>query len=95
MQNRYPAIVSYDISDNKRRYHALKILKAWRLDGQKSVHECLLSAEEAQRLYTDLSRFIDEETDSLMLAWIPPNHTIFNRGTGHSMGFFAQFFDIQ
>ncbi len=95
MNNRYPAIIAYDIHTNKRRYKALKTLKAWRLDGQKSVHECLLTAKEAETLFTELTQIIDPESDRLMLAWITPQKPIFNRGTGHSMGFFAQFFDIR
>jgi len=38
--SRKPIIVAYDISNNKVRSKALKIVKEWRLDGQKSVHEC-------------------------------------------------------
>lgn len=95
MTNRYPAIIAYDIHSQQRRSKALRVLKKWRLDGQKSVHECLLTAKEAQHVFNELLHIIDEDSDRLMLAWITPYKPIFNRGTGHSMGFFAQFFDIQ
>lgn len=95
MANKYPAVVAYDIKSNNKRAKMLKILKKWRLDGQKSVHECLLSQQQAQNLFADLKSIADADTDRIMLAWVNPNRPIYNRGTGHGLGFFQKFFYIK
>lgn len=95
MDNKYPAIIAYDISNQKISYKLRKILKAWRIEGQKSVHECLLNQRQADQLFKELSSLIDPNTDKLLLAWINPYQPIINRGTGNSMGFFKKFFNIQ
>jgi CRISPR-associated protein Cas2 len=81
MQRR-PAIVAYDISDNRKRRAALRILREWRLDGQKSVHECLLTDAEAAELVIQLSEVIDNDTDRLLLAWVTPQRNALARGRG-------------
>lgn len=81
MQRR-PAIVAYDISDNRKRRAALRILREWRLDGQKSVHECLLTDAEAAELVIQLSEVIDDDTDRLLLAWVTPQRSALARGRG-------------
>ena len=46
-------IVAYDISKNKVRAKIHKILKEWRLGGQKSVHECRLTKRQAEELFLE------------------------------------------
>ena len=77
-----PAIIAYDISDNKTRKRIHKILKAWRIGGQKSVHECLLTFRQAEELFLQLGQEIDQGTDKLLLAWIAPGRPAFSRGKG-------------
>ena len=67
--SRRPAIVAYDVSDPANYRQVLRIIKEWRLDGQKSVHECLLSRREAEELFTQLCECTDQGTDRLLLAW--------------------------
>lgn len=67
---RKSAVIAYDISCNKRRGKVFKCLKKWRLDGQYSLFECLLSDKEAEELFLQLSALIDESEDALMLAWL-------------------------
>ena len=93
--NKFPAIIAYDIHDNRRRYQVYKRLQEWRVEGQNSVIECLLSRQQAESLFDDLQQMVDPEKDKLFLAWITPHRPIHNRGTGHSLGFFAKFFDIK
>lgn len=67
---RFPAIISYDISCDKSRRKVARILQAWRIDGQYSVAECLLTYKEANELLLQLTEYIDESTDALLLAWL-------------------------
>jgi len=67
---RKAAIIAYDISSNKRRRRVFRILKGWSLDSQYSLFECLLSQREAEELFIQLTDLLDEETDTLLLAWV-------------------------
>jgi len=49
--SRQPAVIAYDIRADRTRRRVCQILLEWRLDGQKSVHECTLSVSEAQELF--------------------------------------------
>jgi CRISPR-associated protein Cas2 len=75
-------IIAYDISKNKTRYRVHKILKAWRIDGQKSVHECILDPNRAQELFIQICGDINPKTNSLMMARIEPHRKILYRGIG-------------
>ncbi len=79
---RTPIIVAYDISNNKVRSKALKIVKEWRLDGQKSVHECRLKMREAEELFLQLSEPLNLETDSLLMIWLETHRPVLHRGLG-------------
>jgi CRISPR-associated protein Cas2 len=81
---RRPALVAYDISDDGTRRAALRILREWRLDGQKSVHECLLARQEAAELFVQLSAVMDPETDRLLLAWLNTRRPVLARGKGRT-----------
>ena len=67
---RQAAIIAYDIVSNRRRRRLRRCLQAWRLDGQYSVFECRLNQQEAEELFLQLTSMIDENEDSLMLAWV-------------------------
>lgn len=77
-----PIIVAYDISENKTRRRVLKVLKGWRLDGQKSVHECRLGLRAAEELFVQLSEPLDPATDSLIMAWLDGSRRPLARGIG-------------
>lgn len=81
MQRR-AAIIAYDISDNRSRRAALRILREWRLDGQLSVHECLLDEPEAAELLAQLVDLMDPASDRLLLAWINTRRPALARGMG-------------
>ncbi len=82
MQKRKPIIIAYDISKNKRRYRVRKILKEWRLGGQKSVFECQLTLAEAEELFMQLGQVMDLASDHLLMAWVEPRRKILGRGKG-------------
>jgi len=77
-----PIVFAYDISQRKARQRIHRILKAWRLDGQKSVHECRLTEDRAGEIFDDLARSVDPKTDSLFMAWVEPHRKIHYRGVG-------------
>lgn len=74
------AVIAYDIASNRRRRAALRVLKRWRLDGQRSLHECRLDRSEATELYLQLSELIDPATDRLLLTWAPEGAPTFSLG---------------
>lgn len=78
------AIFAYDIQNHRVRRHALRTLREWRLDGQLSVHECLLSEAEATRLFEQLTRDLEPTTDHLLFAWVQGHRAILARGKGRS-----------
>jgi len=67
---RKPAVIAYDIQSNKRRRKLFRVLKQWKLAAQYSVFECKLTRNEAEELFLQLTELMDEETDSLLLAWL-------------------------
>ena len=79
---RKPAVIAYDISEDATRRAALRILREWRIDGQLSVHECLLSEPEATELFVQLASELDPMTDRLLLAWLNPHRPALARGKG-------------
>lgn len=81
---RRPAVIAYDIADHATRRAALRILREWRLDGQKSVHECLLNQAEAAELICQLAGVLDPDTDRLLLAWLHTRRPILARGIGRA-----------
>lgn len=83
---RQSAIIAYDISDDKIRRKVHKILLEWRIDGQKSVHECQLSQAEARELFIQLGQTIDRRSDSLLLAWLAPQRQAQALGRGRVDG---------
>jgi len=93
--HRKPSIIAYDITSSLKRRRVYRRLLQWRIDGQKSVHECLLSQREAQELYLQLGELIDPETDRLMLVWLSPNGTINGRGTGNTDSLFQRLLHVK
>ncbi len=80
MSVRKAVVIAYDIADRKSRNRVLRILKEWRIDGQKSVHECWLTIREAEEIFLQLVEWIDPETDLLLLAWLEPQREMLCRG---------------
>jgi CRISPR-associated protein Cas2 len=80
--HRRPAVIAYDISADRTRRAVFRVLREWRLDGQRSVHECLLGEQEADELFLQLARELDPATDRLLLAWLNPRRPALARGTG-------------
>ena len=79
-----PFLVAYDISNSKVRYKVRRILKEWRLGGQKSVHECRLKQNQAEELFLQLSEHINHETDKLLMVRLEPHRAVLFRGLGRN-----------
>lgn len=77
-----PCVVAYDIASNRVRRKVLRVLREWRVDGQKSVHECRLTRHQAEQLFAELAELIDPETDRLLLSWIQARRRGAARGQG-------------
>lgn len=92
---RKPAIVAYDISDDRIRRAVLRILREWRLDGQRSVHECLLTRAEAEELVVQLAGAMDPATDRLLLAWVNTRRPVVARGIGRAESMGQRLIDVR
>ncbi len=84
--NRILYLVCYDISDPKRLYKALKLVKAFAISGQKSFYECLMTPSELASLETNLSNLIDETTDRIHFFQLDPRqeHRFFGKAERQS-----------
>ncbi|MBK8972661.1 MAG: CRISPR-associated endonuclease Cas2 [Hahellaceae bacterium] len=80
---RSPAVVAYDIRENATRRRVFRVLKDWRIEGQKSVAECFLSRREAEELFVQLCELVDADTDRLAIAWLQQPIRIRTLGGGH------------
>lgn len=65
-------LVAYDVRDPRRLRRALAVVRAFGIGGQKSVHECALSAVERRELEARLLAAIDPARDSLLLVRLDP-----------------------
>ncbi|MEC4982798.1 MAG: CRISPR-associated endonuclease Cas2 [Oscillatoria sp. PMC 1068.18] len=63
-------VISYDISDDKRRTKMHKILKSYGQWMQYSLFECDLTATQYARLRDRLSKLIKAETDSIRFYFL-------------------------
>ena len=84
---RQPVIVAYDISDHASRRRVFRILKEWRIEGQKSVHECYLTRSEAEELFLQLGQILDQRSDHLLMAWLDQSRKGLARGKGRVFAF--------
>jgi len=63
-------VFAYDIGCTRRRRSIHRVLRRWRIDGQKSVHECRLDRTEAEELYLQLVESLCPRSDRLLLVWL-------------------------
>ena len=78
--------MAYDIADQRRRTRVFRMLRDWRLGGQKSIHECLLSNRQAEDLFAQISLELDPESDKLLLAWLEGHRSVLLRGVATRSG---------
>ena len=61
-------LVSYDISDNKRRGKVAKFLEGWGDRVQYSVFCCQLNEREKLRLCSEIKKFLNEKEDQIIVV---------------------------
>lgn len=67
---RYNVVIAYDVTLDSRRRKLHRCLKKWGLNSQYSLFECQLGSKEAEELFLQLTDLINEQEDSLLLAWM-------------------------
>lgn len=68
-------LVSYDIACPKRLYRVLKAAQAYRVQGQKSMHECWLTDAELVALRPQLRHLINPLEDRIHILLLDPRMT--------------------
>ena len=66
-------IISYDITDDKRRTAVYRTLRGWGDHLQYSVFRCVLSAADHVRLLTMLEESIDHSSDQVLFFDLGPH----------------------
>ncbi len=60
-------VVAYDIADNKRRRHFIKLIKPYGVRINYSVFECMFTATQLKKLEYKIDRIIDSEKDQIAI----------------------------
>lgn len=76
MPRRTLTLIAYDIASNRKRAQALKAVRAFGVDGQKSVHECALTEAERRELKRRLKDIADPRTDRLLVMRLDPRSDV-------------------
>jgi CRISPR-associated protein Cas2 len=82
MADRSLYLAAYDVADRSRLRAALDLVKGYSTGGQKSVHECFLSAGERARLTRDVASVLDPGDDSFLLLRLDPRARVLTLGKG-------------
>jgi CRISPR-associated protein Cas2 len=75
-------LVSYDIACPHRLASVLKTTQSYRVEGQKSMHECWLSPAELQSFRSTLCQLIHPDEDRIHIMLLDPRMTVQVWGTG-------------
>jgi len=77
---RHLFLIGYDIACARRRSRALKTVKGHAIGGQKSLHECWLTAGELQQAMAALRRLIDPTEDRVVFVRLDPRASVHTLG---------------
>jgi len=80
METRSLYLAAYDVAETRRLKRALDLVKGYSTGGQKSVHECFLTAGERAKLIRDMARTLMEADDSFLLLRLDPRARVFTLG---------------
>jgi CRISPR-associated protein Cas2 len=72
METRSLYLAAYDVAEPRRLRKALALVKGYSTGGQKSVHECFLTAGERAGLLRDMAGLLNEADDSFLLLRLDP-----------------------
>ncbi len=79
---RHLHLIAYDVGDPGRLRAALHLARHYATGGQKSVHECWLTAAEKGRLLADLAQLLEENRDRLLSIRLDPRQKTVTLGRG-------------
>jgi CRISPR-associated protein Cas2 len=82
METRALYLAAYDVCDPRRLRAALELVKGYSTGGQKSVHECFLTAGERAKLLRDMAAVLEEDEDSFLLLRLDPRARVLTLGKG-------------
>jgi CRISPR-associated endonuclease Cas2 len=68
-------LIGYDIADNRRRRHALKLLRAHTACYQNSFFDCEMTPHQLDALGKHLCALLDPQEDGLIFAWLRPGQS--------------------
>jgi CRISPR-associated protein Cas2 len=68
-------LVAYDIADPARLNRVLRLMKGWKVGGQKSFCECWLTPAEQRSVLAQLAALIDPDADRIHLFSLDPRMT--------------------
>lgn len=80
METRSLYLAAYDVSDPGRLRAALELVKGYSTGGQKSVHECFLTAGERAWLLGRMKGLLEEAEDSFLLLRLDPRARVLTLG---------------
>jgi len=80
MPHRDLYIAAYDVRDPKRLRHALYAVRGYATGGQKSVHECFLTAAEKRELLAEMQAILDTSEDNFALLRLDPRMSVTTLG---------------
>jgi len=80
METRSLYLAAYDVAEPRRLKRALDLVKGYSTGGQKSVHECFLTAGERGKLIRDVARVLAETDDSFLLLRLDPRARVLTLG---------------
>jgi CRISPR-associated protein Cas2 len=80
METRSLYLAAYDVADPRRLHKALDLVKGYSTGGQKSVHECFLTAGERATLISDMTTVLVEQDDSFLLLRLDPRARVVTLG---------------
>jgi CRISPR-associated protein Cas2 len=80
METRSLYLAAYDVAEARRLRKALDLVKGYSTGGQKSVHECFLTAGERAGLLCDMAAVLEEDEDSFLLLRLDPRARVLTLG---------------
>jgi CRISPR-associated protein Cas2 len=80
METRSLYLAAYDVAEPRRLRAALALVKGYSTGGQKSVHECFLTAGERAGLLRGVAAALDAGDDSFLLLRLGPRARVLTLG---------------
>lgn len=73
-------LACYDITNQRRRAVALKLIRCYATGGQRSVHELYMTHAERETLVKDMRALLEATEDRFQLVALDPRSKVFALG---------------